>query len=202
MGFVRSWVKKHNIKCSGAVNIGVPTGEEVNDYLALKWRATWIEANPKHYPTIKDIAKRHKGHYAICAGAGAEDGEMMFNIASNDYSSSFLPLGVRCKQLHPTVHYTKQVKVPVKRLDKIFAKKDPPWDFLYMDAQGSEGRILQGCENWMPEIKAIYLEFLDSELYVGCWLTPQITKYLEGRGFHMVEKVYHYPEWGDMLFVR
>lgn len=200
MGVVQSFVDKYKLKCNSAVHVGVPLQWEIDDYLRLGWRAAWVEANPVFYPFLDGLAVKH-GHIVIKAGAGAEDTVLVFNVANDGQSSSFLPRG-RHAAIYPGIQYVNQITVPVRRLDKLFDNQTPPWDFLYMDVQGYEGMVLVGCGNWLLSVQAIYLEFNDTEIYKGCWTTSQIIPYLSDRGFVVMEKNYVHPEWGDMLFLR
>src|SRR5436190_18563658 len=90
-----------------------------------------------------------------------------------------------------------------------------PWDerpnFLNMDLQGYELECLKGAEPILSWFDWIYTEFFEDPLYEGSALMPELTAWLDQRGFRLAEKKMFGAQtreargerwygWGDALF--
>jgi FkbM family methyltransferase len=77
----------------------------------------------------------------------------------------------------------------------------PRVDFMHMDVQGAELKVLAGFELPRFPVGAIWLEVSLSELYAGQPLLPEVVAYMRKAGFLL----YHLDlpgEQGDALFVH
>jgi hypothetical protein len=147
--------------------------------------------------------------------------EVSFNFAdSPDHSnlgqsSSVLPLGTH-KDLYPDIRYVGALKMRTQTLAKVVGA-NWPWDvkpnFLNMDLQGYELECLKGAEPILGSFDWIYTEFFEDPLYEGSALMPELTAWLQARGFGLVEKKMFGAQsrdsrtekwygWGDALFAR
>jgi len=85
-------------------------------------------------------------------------------------------------------------------------------DFLWLDMQGMELRVLKQSPNILKTVKIIYIEVIFIEAYEKQHIYYEIRKFLEDSGFRVVaknflEKDAKYPKvnkrwFGDVLFTR
>ena len=78
------------------------------------------------------------------------------------------------------------------------------FDFLNIDAEGSELDILKGFEKDLPYINVVDLETsVDDRHNSGC-SHEMVVEWLTQRGFELKEMADNYQRegWGDSLFVR
>ena len=72
-----------------------------------------------------------------------------------------------------------------------------------MDLQGAELLALRGMGDMLRTVRAIQLEITYRELYHGQLMWPEVRKFLESRGFRLVDE---WPDvcgyFGDAVFVR
>lgn len=75
-------------------------------------------------------------------------------------------------------------------------------DFLWLDMQGIEPKMLQASPNMLKTVKVIYTEVNHKELYKGSILYPEYKKWLEEQGFTLVKTCFPFEDCGDALFIR
>lgn len=95
---------------------------------------------------------------------------------------------------HPSISFEKTTRVRTTTLDNICSDLGVSHiDFIWMDVQGAEGRVLRGGRGMLPHIDYIYTEYSNEELYEG-----QLG--LEGLAAELInfDIVVRYP--GDVLF--
>jgi FkbM family methyltransferase len=111
--------------------------------------------------------------------------------------------------LHPAKHkevsafiiFDRTVTVETITLDK-FCKENNirSIDFIHMDVQGAELRVLQGALNSLRFIKAIWLEVSTIELYKDQPLAGDIETFMSDNGFAMVRDCL-YGISGERLYI-
>jgi hypothetical protein len=122
--------------------------------------------------------------------------------SGGEQSSSLLhPTGTRDE--FPFVGFQDEViTVPVTRLDEWAAKNGVgPIDFLWLDLQGMELAALEGCGNALAQVRAIHCEVQNLPLYEGAPLYPEISAWLNERGFRVAREAI-FRRGGNVLFVR
>lgn len=148
------------------------------------------------------------GYAEIHASAlGEAEGEAAMHVASREDSSSLLPLGETQKRLF-SMHETRQVTVPVQRLDAVIdaaAMARPA--LLKIDVQGLEYETLIGAAGLLDHLDAVYVECSFVELYAGQKLAGAVAALLEAAGFRETGRFNVFREDGedvqaDLLFER
>ena len=159
----------------------------------------------------------HDGHSTMLLGAakylaenGNFNGTINFNCSSgfatkeqrrtniqHDYSGSILKPKLHLK-IHPNVKFEKEIKVNCMTLDSFIVSHDllAP-DFLWIDVQGAEYKVLKGGIETLKNTKAIYTEYSLKELYEeqkDLWF---IANYLKDIGFKLEKRFKD-----DALFCR
>lgn len=202
----RELLPKYGIKPEGVLHVGANVGEEapVYDELAIK-KVIWLEGNPKLMQKLKHNVSKYSGQFAFNVLAGDENIETVLHESNNgSQSSSILEFGTH-KTAHPDVDYVCDIPCKMNRLDNLFSDFDAinSCDFLNIDVQGAELKVLKGMGTLLEQFKWAYLEVNKEELYKGCALVGEIDEYLYTYGFERVEtKWCGSTGWGDALYIK
>lgn len=197
--------KYPQFKPKAVLHVGASEGQELDEYhkLGIK-KMIWIEAIPNIYQVLTKRCSPFPDItcYNNCI-SDVDGDEITFHVANNGgQSSSFLEFGTH-KQMHPDVHYTKDIKMKTVRLDTLLKDLDPDYDFLNIDLQGAEGHALRGLGDLINQFKYLYLEVNTTDVYKGCMQLPEMDEYLAQFGF--VRKETLFPgncTWGDALYLK
>jgi FkbM family methyltransferase len=142
------------------------------------------------------------------AAIGAENKEAIIHVAKSDDSSSLLPISDLQNEIFAGTAEVAQETIDVGTLD-FFVKPSMIASpaMLKLDVQGYELESLKGCEKMIHNFKYIYCECSFVELYVGQSLAHDCIKWLQDRGFRLIEIVNPVLDHdksiiqADMLFV-
>ncbi|MFA6049683.1 MAG: FkbM family methyltransferase [Candidatus Paceibacterota bacterium] len=196
----------------GVLHIGAHLGEEGKDYAAGGVRQVyWIEGNKFLIKDLFDATKLLplKQQY-FSEVLGDVDGEKCnFRITNNGQSSSILPLGTH-EQHYPQITVIENRDVITSRFDTFYRKNITKIelenvDFLNLDVQGAELKVLKGFGELFskyPNIKAVYSEVNFEEVYVGAPNVSQLDDHLRTFGFQRVLTSNTPYGWGDSLYLR
>lgn len=201
----RSLLPKYNITPNGIIHIGGNIAEEFPVYMEMGIiKQIWFEPNPKMYEQlVKNISSNNAATaYPYCLGD--EDKEVILHESNNaGQSSSILELGTH-KQTHPEVHYISDINVMMIRLDSLFTKEEiKDFDFLNIDVQGAELKVLKGIGDLLHNFKAAYLEVNKESLYVDCALVEEIDSYMLQYRFERIDTFWcGNTGWGDALYIK
>lgn len=143
-----------------------------------------------------------------------EDGESEFNVSSghpqnfsNDLdwdfgnkSSSLLPPDITN---NPSwLSFEKKIKVKIITLASFLKEnKINEVDFIHMDVQGAELKVLKGSKEHIKTIKAIWLEVADVELYKNQPLRVDIETFMKSNGFDLIKSEFE-GKVGDQLYLN
>jgi len=192
-----------NIKVTGALHIGAHECEELDFYHKLGLQdkdIIWIEAIP--FKVSEAITKGMVNVYNALI-TDKDDEIVKFNVSNNIQSSSIYEFGTHSYE-HPQVGYVGQAMLRSITVDSFFTRNkiDPlKYNFWNFDIQGAELLALKGAVKSMKNVKALYLEVNENELYKNCALINEIDGFLAEHGFQrtLVHMTSH--GWGDALYV-
>jgi FkbM family methyltransferase len=141
------------------------------------------------YKTLVEKAARDKFWKVHNLAVGEVDGTLEINVSHNLQSSSLLEMLPRHKKVLPESAYAHRESVEVKTLDTLlrdgYLKGDNA--YLKIDAQGYEGKILDGATQTLTQkIVAVELELSLCHLYQGDVLMPEMIRRLLDMGFKMM----------------
>lgn len=192
------------------VEAGAYNGDDTIDMKRLWPTATIHAFEPIPHLFAKIQARTSSLSNVYCYPYALSDstGEQLIyaNINPNgghDSSSSLLQPHEHLT-IFPGVKFTDTFNVPTITLDQWAINNNILHvDFLWLDMQGYEPKMLMASPNILKTVKVIYSEVNLSELYKGCILYPEFKAWLEQQGFKMVkESIQNAYKYGDALFVR
>ena len=200
-------LQKYGLRFKSVIHIGAHYGEEAKSYYDNGVQKTvWIEANAKLIPILKKNVNYPNCTFINACLSNKIGEKLSLNISNNEgLSSSILDLSYH-RLAHPEVKYIESVEVITDTLDNVFESNQIAFDscdFMNADIQGAELLMLEGATNIIPNLKAIYIEVNQKELYEGCAMLPDIDAYLSEFGFERKELVWCGDfGWGDALYFK
>lgn len=109
------------------------------------------------------------------------DGDVDWDFG-NKSSSLLSPDGT--STVHPWLKFKDSIKVTTSRLDGLALKLDVTHiDFLHMDVQGAELKVLQGAGTLLSRTWAVWLEVEAAPLYLGQPLATEVEAFMSRHGF-------------------
>lgn len=195
---------------NGVIHIGAHLAEEVEFYeRAGASRVVWIEANPNIYEQLsaKFAERTNTGvqHVLLNKCLSDEDGAVVnFNITNHTQSSSMLNLQEHLKY-YPDIVVTSTIPVTTTTFKKTTLEDLIDlklYDFLCIDVQGAEMKVLRGFEGLLGQFKKICIEVNEEHLYENGALLNDINAHLETFGFKNELTVMTEAKWGEALYVK
>ena len=199
-------IKKYKSKIKGIYHIGAHRMEENNYYFDLGInRVLWFEANPKLVEEFKPNLIYISMQEIYNELLSDTDGDLVeFYITNNNASSSMLKLKEH-KKYCPQITVSEIIKLKTKKMctfireESIDTKK---YNFINVDVQGAELKVIKGFEEYLDTIDLIYTEVNNEELYEGCPMMSEIDDFLAPHNFRRVETLMTSANWGDALYAR
>lgn len=103
---------------------------------------------------------------------------------------------------HLWLQFSEKINVETLTLDSFFIEnKMDEVDFIHMDVQGAELKVLMGAKQCIKKIKAIWLEVADIELYKDQPLRLDIEIFMKVNGFYLVKTAME-GQVGDQLYLN
>jgi len=199
-------IKKYKSKIKGIYHIGAHTLEENNYYFELGInRVLWFDANPKLVEQAKErlfYISTQEIYNELLSDA---DGNIVeFYITNNNASSSMLKLKEH-KKYYPHIVVSEVIKLATKKMSTFIKENNidtTKYNFINVDVQGAELKVIKGFEEYLDTIDFIYTEVNTEELYEDCAMMNEIDNFLEFHNFKRVETLITLANWGDALYVR
>ncbi len=168
---------------------------ETNDVIRAVYpnsRIISFEANPN----CEKILKQKGIEYVICLLGNETVESVPFYVNKNDASST------GCSIYKENTHHfdnCEVVNLPMYALDDIVPEEIVP-DFLKMDVQGAEIKILEGSNRILKDIKWIFLEVSFVEYNLGAPLFKEVCDYLYSKGYKIIDICE--PTWLDNNLIQ
>jgi len=196
---------KYNVDITGVLHIGAHNCEEMSFYLdTLKLTVNnilWIEAIPNK---VYEAQQRNIPNVYQAVITDKDDEDIKFNIANNNQSSSVLAFGTHSLE-HPEIVYNNNISLKSITINSFFERNGIDGNicnFWNFDIQGAELMALKGATNYLHNVKAIYLEVNEKELYKGCGLIDEMDAFLAEYQFERVLTKITGHGWGDALYMK
>ncbi len=201
---IKKILQQYNIEITGVLHIGAHDCEEFDFYYKLGLKddnIIWIEAIEDKVERDKSKGIKNIYNHVI---TDKDDENVTFNVSNNIQSSSILELGTHLIE-HPWVHYTKKLILKSITIDtfvkrnNIDIQKNNFWNF---DIQGAELLALKGAKESIQNVKVLYLEVNEKELYINCGLIDELDAFLSNLNFKRVLTNMTSHGWGDAMYVK
>jgi 2-O-methyltransferase len=139
--------------------------------------------------------------YQLALGDKSGNDKMHLSTGASDGSSSLLPPKEHLKNF-PTVYFDTKIQVEIVTLDD-WAKENSinSIDFLWLDLQGMELKVLKSGHSILKTVTAIYSEVSSTEGYENQNLYGELRSWLESEGFHVEREAIENGE-GNVFFLR
>jgi FkbM family methyltransferase len=187
----------------GVISIGSHYGEEYEGWLSLGCENfMFFEPITKNFNKLKKIIPKSDKIKLFKQALGNMHGsiQMFVESAHQGKSCSILEPFLHLEQ-YPDIRFTDKETVSIDKLDNIGYDRDM-FDHLHIDTQGYELEVLKGAEHSLSFIDTIHIEVYRKELYKGCAIFEEISKFLEDHSFEFVEVYWRGNTWGDAKYKR
>jgi FkbM family methyltransferase len=191
------------VRPTAVLHVGAHRGEEVPAYTRAGWLpVVLVDALPECAAHLQRVHAERSDVDVHLGVAWDADGEgLTMHRTNNGESSSVLPMGSH-RQRHPEVRIVDEFTVSSVRLDTLLAGDPRRFDAVMMDIQGAELRALRGLGERLEDVRWIYCEVNQEDLYIGSALLDEVDAYLGEQGFVRVDTRMTTSGWGDALYAR
>lgn len=201
------------------LDIGSCEGEDSIRYARLfpQSRVFAFEPLPENQAFIRANLTRHQTVdqvELVPLALDAQPGSAVFHVSSGaprdrfagenwNYGNKSSSLLAPVKEGVPDwLTFTRTITVPVTTLDVFVSERRlPRVDFMHIDVQGAELRVLQGGEKTLRQTRALWLEVSKREAYAQQALANELHDWLVSRGFSLLHEEWRGDE-GDRFYVR
>jgi FkbM family methyltransferase len=203
-------LEKYQIRSTGIIHVGAHRLEERNDYFKEGInKILWVEGNPNLTDQILSIIKSRPNplcqeYLASCLVDVKAGKTQKFYLSDNTQTSSILEGGLGFVEI-PENRHNQAIEIMTQRLDSIIKNMgldDVAFDFLNIDVQGVELRVMRSLGMQLYKIQWIYTEFNVGETYKGCDKLWMMDFFLVFRGFRRRELKFATRNWGDAFYER
>lgn len=158
------------------IDVGVAFGTPAIYSAFPKAKYFLIEPVAECLPTLQGLRQKLNAEYFLVA-AGAENGEVTFNVHDDISGSSLYP------QAEGKVMDGEARTVPMKRLDAMLPQQLEHPVFLKIDTQGAEIEALKGLGERIKEIDLLILETTMMPMRHGIPQFADIVRFCDEAGF-------------------
>ncbi len=199
--------------------IGACEGEDTTKYARrFPHACCWVfEPLPANFTKLQEALARHPEikAKAFCLALSNQSGAATFHVSSaapaiegtssnearagNKSSSLLRPRDDKPVNLQ-WLEFSEAIEVQTETIDNFCEKQGiTNIDFVHMDVQGAELKVLSGATRMLPRIRVIWMEVAFEKTYEGQPLEPETTRWMADRGFRKIHQVSYGPE-GDALY--
>lgn len=150
-------------------------------------RVVAFEPIPDVFGQLKDSTAALPNVRCLNLALGDTNGPATFHQNDFSYSSSMLPMENLHKELFPQTVHSREITIQVARLDDVVREQDLPRpDFIKMDVQGFEDRVIAGGEATVRQARHIMLEMSLQRLYKGSPLFDDTYRLVRDLGYRLI----------------
>lgn len=192
-------IQKYNMKITGVIQAGAHYGEEVNEFIKSGIDYfIFFEPSKSAFQILKKNTESISRKVLVnCALGETQQTAMMNTETRNNGQSNSILSAKKHLEYYPDIVFSNTEIVDVMPLDHF---KIEWYNFLVMDVQGYEMKVLKGATETLKDIDYIYTEVNREELYEGCAMIEDLDSYLTD--FTRVETKWTNQGWGDALYIR
>lgn len=182
------------------IDIGANGGQYGSRLRSMGYEGKILSFEPlaSAFKLLQNAASNDAKWNIVNLALGDKNEQSTINVSSNSVSSSLLDMNSNYIAEAANVRFTGSEAITVKRFDTICSGYiDTHRDNLFMkiDAQGYEGKILEGAQENMQFVKGIQIEMALTEMYKGQMLFMPLLQKLYDLGFELqgLEQGFHNP---------
>ena len=103
-------------------------------------------------------------------------------------------------KMHPQITFKEVINIETINLDEWFKSKNlETIDFMWLDMQGYEPKVLKSALNTLSKTKYLFTEVSLIETYDNVTLYPEYKKFLSENGFEIIEEELPWKDMGNVL---
>ncbi len=193
----------YNLNVKNIAHVGVNNGTEVELYKNTfqNSKIFLIEPQKKLYTKLISKFSMDKNVQIINTALGNSVGVKNLNLSETHNGSASLLTPTLHKDFHPEVSFKGSEKVRIEKFDNLNLNNV---NFLNIDVQGYELKVLQGATNSLKNIDYIIVEISQKQLYANSPLLIDIDRFLNFHGFNRQITVFWDKEciWGDAFYIK
>ena len=180
-----------------ALDIGAHQGETAGWILDRYPNAEVVsfEPTPESFRVLDALRGKYRFR-AVNAAVGAENGSLAFHINPQSMTNSLLEMDPALAALDPNARQVSHpIQVPVLRLDDFLKENrlERPIDYMKLDVQGYEARVLQGASSTMSRVRFIMVEVQFNPVYKDSCRVDELCYLLYRAGFRLVRTIGYLP---------
>jgi len=158
------------------------------------------------FQTLKDRVKNKDNItiYEMALDDVCGEKELYISSGMSDQSSSLLSPKDHLV-IFPDCKFEKIQKVKTITINEFVTINNiSKIDFMWLDLQGNEFKVLSQADKILPTVKAIYAEYSLTEFYNGLTLYEDFKLFMKNFGFEEVynQTCFNYLKCGNSLFIK
>ena len=193
-------LKAHNMDVTGVIHIGGHHGQEYDTYKECE------SIDKMVFFDVYNACNVHIMHSKHCVtiinkalGPFTCKADMNKETANEGQSNSILDPGIHLQQ-YPNITFEGKYEVTVHPLDKY--EPHPSLNMINIDVQGFELQVFLGATSTLKNVKYIFTEVNNCEVYKNCALVEDLDYFLGKYNFSRVETTWDGQTWGDALYIK
>ena len=196
----------HNITPRGIILIGAYDGKTLKRLnLPNTVKILVIDANQGAVERLQENFANSPNIQVVQAAIANHNDTVTLHLTSLESSSSILPWK-QYSEIYPNIKEIQQLTLSSHTLDTLLEELNlSPSDFniLILDIQGAELLALEGANQLLNTLDAIYTNVHYQELFEGGALAEEVNQFLSDYQFDIVaEDTPYHPAWGEAFYVR
>lgn len=203
--FIAKFLPNNPVIIEAGAHVGTDTVQFANMLPGARIYA--FEPVPHIYQKLKHNTEQYKNVKCIDIALSNKTGNSIMYVSTGDIegSSSLLKPKEHLK-IDPAIKFPTTINVKTMTLD-YWAKTNNVLyvDFLWLDMQGAEPKMLMASPKILRTVKVIYTEASLTEIYEGNIQYPKLKSWLISKGFTLVQEDRSSEKDGkfiNVLFVR
>jgi FkbM family methyltransferase len=208
---MRNWsqffthIKSKGFNPTTVIDVGVATDTEELYVHFPEAKYLFVEPLAEFEPSLQNLCRQFPGSHYMLAAAGAEDGEITFNVGPSLGDSSIY----QTLESRDGAYEMHKRTVPQYRLDTLWEALELSGPtLLKVDVQGAELEVLKGATAIMDQFEVIVLECGMIETLIGQPIFHEYVAYLAERDFVVYDIIHTgFSDIGllaqiDLVFVK
>ncbi|GCL34370.1 hypothetical protein PA905_47130 [Planktothrix agardhii CCAP 1459/11A] len=196
----------HNITPRGIILIGAYDGKTLKRLnLPNTVKILLIDANQGAVERLQENLADSPNVQVVQAAIANHNDTVTLHLTSLESSSSILPWK-QYGEIYPNIKEIQQLTLSSRTLDTLLEELNlsaGDFNILILDIQGAELLALEGANQLLNTLDAIYTTVHYQELFEGGALAEEVNQFLTDYQFDIVaEDTPYHPAWGEAFYVR